>query len=80
MCDPFQYSSFSLLISIFNFKKYQSNSLIFSVTYEARLEDGTLISKSDGVEFTVEKGRFSLPLEPCVKSLKGVSEIILFCL
>ncbi|PNX91436.1 hypothetical protein L195_g047567, partial [Trifolium pratense] len=26
------------------------------VKYEARLEDGTIISKSDEVEFTIEEG------------------------
>lgn len=26
------------------------------VKYEARLEDGTLVAKSDGVEFTVKDG------------------------
>jgi hypothetical protein len=30
--------------------------ILFAVKYEARLEDGTIISKSDGVEFTVEEG------------------------
>ncbi|KAL9329237.1 hypothetical protein ACSQ67_004240 [Phaseolus vulgaris] len=28
------------------------------VNYEARLEDGTLVAKSDGLEFTVEDGGF----------------------
>ena len=27
--------------------------------YEAGLEDGTVISKSDGVEFTVKDGKFA---------------------
>lgn len=48
--------------------------MIFSVNYEARLEDGTLISKSDGVEFTVEKGGCSLPLKPRFLNFKRVSE------
>lgn len=30
--------------------------LFLAVKYEARLEDGTVISKSDGVEFTVKDG------------------------
>lgn len=34
----------------------------FAVKYEARLEDGTLISKSDGVEFTVGDGSFIFPV------------------
>lgn len=28
-----------------------------AVKYKARLEDGTIISKSDGVEFIVEEGQ-----------------------
>lgn len=28
------------------------------VKYEARLDDGTVVSKSDGVEFTVQEGIF----------------------
>lgn len=38
--------------------------VVISVKYEARLEDGTLVSKSDGVEFTVEDGLF-----PCLPFL-----------
>lgn len=30
--------------------------LIPAVKYEARLEDGTVVSKSDGVEFAVDDG------------------------
>ena len=30
--------------------------LISAVKYEAKLEDGTLVSKSDGVEFAVKDG------------------------
>lgn len=33
-------------------------SLCNPVKYEARLEDGTVIAKSDGVEFTVQEGIF----------------------
>lgn len=33
-----------------------------AVKYEARLEDGTVVSKSDGVEFTVEDGIFCILL------------------
>jgi len=32
------------------------------VNYEARLEDGTLVAKSDGLEFTVEDGQCLLIL------------------
>lgn len=28
------------------------------VKYEARLEDGTVVDKSDGIEFTVQEGIF----------------------
>lgn len=31
----------------------------YAVKYEARLEDGTVVSKSDGVEFIVRDGWFS---------------------
>lgn len=30
--------------------------LYVSVKYEAKLEDGTVVGKSDGVEFTVKDG------------------------
>lgn len=30
-----------------------------SVKYDARLEDGTVVSQSDGVEFTVGDGMFA---------------------
>ena len=31
-----------------------------TVKYEARLEDGTVVSKSDGVEFTVRDGMLAI--------------------
>jgi len=37
-----------------------ANVMLFSVKYEARLEDGTVISKSDGVEFTVKEGGYQI--------------------
>ncbi|KAL6188890.1 hypothetical protein ACLB2K_040281 [Fragaria x ananassa] len=40
------------------------------VKYEARLEDGTLVSKSDGVEFTVEDGYLCPALAKAVKTMK----------
>ncbi|THG19323.1 hypothetical protein TEA_028522 [Camellia sinensis var. sinensis] len=40
------------------------------VKYEARLEDGTLVSKSDGVEFTVGNGYFCPALSEAVKTMK----------
>ena len=36
-----------------------------TVNYEARLEDGTLVSKSDGVEFTVKDGTVLAFLSCC---------------
>lgn len=33
-----------------------------AVKYEVRLEDGTLIAKSDGVEFSVQDGEFEVSL------------------
>ncbi|XP_019188626.1 PREDICTED: peptidyl-prolyl cis-trans isomerase FKBP62-like [Ipomoea nil] len=41
-----------------------------SVKYEARLEDGTLVAKSDIVEFTVEEGHFCPALTKAVKTMK----------
>lgn len=35
-------------------------SSVSLVKYEARLEDGTVISKSEGVEFTVTDGWYSM--------------------
>ncbi|KAF5962079.1 hypothetical protein HYC85_003288 [Camellia sinensis] len=43
---------------------------ILAVKYEARLEDGTLVSKSDGVEFTVGNGYFCPALSKAVKTMK----------
>ncbi|TVU01541.1 hypothetical protein EJB05_53007 [Eragrostis curvula] len=40
------------------------------VKYEARLEDGTVISKSDGVEFTVKEGHFCPAISKAVKTMK----------
>ncbi|CAL0306337.1 unnamed protein product [Lupinus luteus] len=40
------------------------------VKYVARLEDGTVISKSDGVEFTVEQGYFCPAMAKAVKTMK----------
>lgn len=48
-----------------------------SVLYEARLEDGTLISKSDGAEFTVEKGYFCPALATSVKTMKKGEKALL---
>jgi len=35
---------------------------VVAVNYEARLEDGTLVAKADGVEFTVKDGQSVLIL------------------
>lgn len=40
------------------------------VKYEARLEDGTVVSKSDGVEFTVRDGLFCPAISKAVKTMK----------
>ncbi|CAA3007348.1 peptidyl-prolyl cis-trans isomerase FKBP62-like [Olea europaea subsp. europaea] len=40
------------------------------VKYEARLEDGTVVSKSDGVEFIVNDGYFCPALSKAVKTMK----------
>ncbi|XWS35213.1 hypothetical protein CRYUN_Cryun21dG0106800 [Craigia yunnanensis] len=47
------------------------------VKYEACLEDGTLISKSDGVEFTVEDGYFCPALAKAVKTMKKGEKVLL---
>ncbi|KAK9069381.1 hypothetical protein SSX86_011284 [Deinandra increscens subsp. villosa] len=47
------------------------------VNYEVRLEDGTLVSKSDGVEFTVEDGHFCPALSKAVKTMKKGEKVIL---
>ncbi|KAD3068475.1 hypothetical protein E3N88_36355 [Mikania micrantha] len=47
------------------------------VNYEVRLEDGTLISKSDGVEFTVQDGHFCPALSKAVKTMKKGEKVIL---
>ncbi|KAK4440512.1 Peptidyl-prolyl cis-trans isomerase FKBP65 [Sesamum alatum] len=47
------------------------------VKYEAKLEDGTVISKSDGVEFTVEDGHFCPALSKAVKTMKKGEKVLL---
>lgn len=47
------------------------------VKYEARLEDGTLVSKSDGVEFTVKDGHFCTALVKAVKTMKKGEKVLL---
>lgn len=47
------------------------------VKYEARLEDGTLVSKSDGVEFTVKEGYFCPAFAKAVKTMKKGEKVLL---
>lgn len=47
------------------------------VKYEAKLEDGTIVSMSDGVEFTVEQGHFCPALSKAVKTMKKGEKVTL---
>ncbi|XP_057966653.1 peptidyl-prolyl cis-trans isomerase FKBP62-like isoform X2 [Malania oleifera] len=47
------------------------------VKYEAQLEDGTVVAKSDGVEFTVKEGCFCPALSKAVKTMKKGEKVIL---
>jgi len=47
------------------------------VKYEARLEDGTVVSKSDGVEFAVKDGYFCPALPKAVKTMKKGEKVLL---
>ncbi|KAL5134074.1 Peptidyl-prolyl cis-trans isomerase FKBP62 [Glycine soja] len=47
------------------------------VKYEACLEDGTLVAKSDGVEFTVNDGYFCPALSKAVKTMKKGEKVLL---
>ncbi|KAL2239665.1 peptidyl-prolyl cis-trans isomerase FKBP62 [Sesamum indicum] len=47
------------------------------VKYEARLEDETVIAKSDGVEFTVQEGHFCPALSKAVKTMKKGEKVLL---
>ncbi|XP_072992366.1 70 kDa peptidyl-prolyl isomerase-like [Typha latifolia] len=47
------------------------------VKYEARLEDGTVVSKSEGVEFTVKDGFFCPALAKAVKTMKKAEKVLL---
>lgn len=47
------------------------------VKYDARLEDGTVVSKADGVEFTVEDGYFCPALSKAVKTMKKGEKALL---
>ncbi|XVF32109.1 hypothetical protein REPUB_Repub17cG0053700 [Reevesia pubescens] len=47
------------------------------VNYEAKLEDGTVVAKADGVEFTVKDGRFCPALARAVKTMKKGEKVLL---
>jgi len=47
------------------------------VNFEACLEDGTLIAKSEGVEFTVKEGYFCPALSKAVKTMKKGEKVLL---
>uniref|UniRef100_A0ACD5Y8V9 Uncharacterized protein n=1 Tax=Avena sativa TaxID=4498 RepID=A0ACD5Y8V9_AVESA len=47
------------------------------VKYEARLEDGTVVSKSEGVEFTVKDGYLCPALGKAVKTMKKTEKVLL---
>jgi len=47
------------------------------VKYEAHLEDGTVVSKSEGVEFTVKDGYFCPALAKAVKTMKKAEKVLL---
>ncbi|KVI12293.1 Elongated TPR repeat-containing domain-containing protein [Cynara cardunculus var. scolymus] len=46
------------------------------VNYEVRLEDGTLVAKSDGMEFTVRDGHFCPALSKVVKTMKKAEKTV----
>lgn len=48
-----------------------------TVKYEVLLEDGTLVAKSDGVEFTVQEGHFCPALAKAVKTMKKGERVLL---
>ncbi|KAH6793713.1 rotamase FKBP 1 [Perilla frutescens var. hirtella] len=47
------------------------------VNYEAKLEDGTVVSKAEGVEFIVEEGHFCPALVKAVKTMKKGEKVLL---
>ncbi|CAL0304550.1 unnamed protein product [Lupinus luteus] len=47
------------------------------VNYEVHLEDGKLVAKSDGVEFTVGEGHYCPALSKAVKTMKKGEKVIL---
>ncbi|KAG9149352.1 hypothetical protein Leryth_003322 [Lithospermum erythrorhizon] len=47
------------------------------VNYEVKLEDGTVVAKSDGVEFTVQEGHFCPAIAKAVKTMKKGEKVLL---
>ncbi|KAK3154129.1 hypothetical protein QOZ80_2BG0186510 [Eleusine coracana subsp. coracana] len=47
------------------------------VKFEARLEDGTVVSNSDGIEFTVKDGHFCPAISKAVKTMKKNEKALL---
>uniref|UniRef100_A0ACD5ZG38 Uncharacterized protein n=1 Tax=Avena sativa TaxID=4498 RepID=A0ACD5ZG38_AVESA len=47
------------------------------VKYEARLDDGTVVTKSDGIEFTVKEGHFCPAMSKAVKTMKKNEKVLL---
>ncbi|MBA0653138.1 hypothetical protein Goklo_020340, partial [Gossypium klotzschianum] len=47
------------------------------VNYEAKLEDGTVVAKADGKEFTVMEGHFCPALAKAVKTMKKGEKVLL---
>ncbi|KAL3633269.1 Peptidyl-prolyl cis-trans isomerase fkbp65 [Castilleja foliolosa] len=47
------------------------------VNYEAKLEDGTLVSKGDAVEFTVQEGHYCPAVSKAVKTMKKGEKVLL---
>ena len=48
-----------------------------AVKYEARLEDGSVVSKSEGIEFAVKDGYFCPALSKAVKTMKKGEKVLL---
>jgi len=65
--------------SVFYYKLFLTcfAQLIHTVKYEGRLEDGTVVSKSDGVEFAVKDGYFCPALAKAVKTMKKGEKVLL---
>lgn len=62
---------------VFAFVRIAYTLLIPAVKYKARLEDGTVVSESEGVEFTVKEGN---PLYFSGLSSHGLLKMFIYCL